>query len=104
MKITIYAKTAHGKDGKTFIRFLGKMHNRKTGEEITVSVNASKGAPRFDESKCPMNIEYDKADGNLSAKKYTAKDGTEKTSYALWLKNWKESEDKFVDHSLDDFE
>ena len=29
MKITLYAKTAHSKDGKAFIRYITSMKNKK---------------------------------------------------------------------------
>lgn len=104
MKVTVFAKTAHTKDGKEFIRFLGKMTNKKTGEEITVTIKTGKTAPRIDENKCPLIIEYNKPDANLSTRKYVNAEGVERESYTLWLKNWKESSEKYVDHSLDDFE
>lgn len=103
MKITLFAKTAHSRDGKAFIRYIGKLTN-KDGNEISVVVRPAGDIPPFVQSKCPYIIEFDKKDANLQSKKYTDKDGNERTSYTLWLKQYKESDEKFVDHSLDDFD
>lgn len=102
MKITVFAKTAHTKEGKPFIRFIGKMH--KNGEEVNVVVKTSKSAQQLDESKCPYIIEFDKQDANMSTRKFTDSNNNERTSYTLWLKKWKESSEKYIDHSLDGFE
>lgn len=103
MKITLFAKTAHSRDGKAFIRYIGKLTN-KEGKEVTMTVRPSGDIPQFVQSKCPYIIEFDKKDANLQSKKYTDKDGNERTSYTLWVKKYKESDEKFVDHSLDDFD
>lgn len=102
MKITLFAKTAHSKDGKAFIRYIGRLKN-KAGKEVSMTVRPSGDIPQFVQSKCPYIIEFDKKDANLQPHQYTDKDGNEKTSYTLWLKKYKESEEKYVDHSLDDF-
>lgn len=103
MKITLFAKTAHSRDGKAFIRYIGKLTN-KEGKEVTMTVRPSGDIPQFVQSKCPYIIEFDKQDANLQSTKYTDKDGNERTSYTLWVKKYKESDEKFVDHSLDDFD
>lgn len=103
MKITLFAKTAHSRDGKAFIRYIGKLTN-KEGKEVTMTVRPTGDIPQFVQSKCPYIIEFDKKDANLQSKKYTDKDGNERTSYTLWVKKYKESDEKFVDHSLDDFD
>ena len=103
MKITLFAKTAHSRDGKAFIRYIGKL-KKKTGDEISVVVRTVSDIPPFVQSKCPYIIEFDKKDANLQSKKYTDRDGNERTSYTLWLKKYTESNEVFVDHSLDDFD
>ena len=52
MKITLFAKTAHSRDGKAFIRYIGKLTN-KAGDEICVVVRPAGDAPQFVQSKCP---------------------------------------------------
>ena len=103
MKITLFAKTVHSRDGKAFIHYIGKLTN-KAGEEISVVVRTVSDIPQFVQSKCPYTIEFDKKDANLQSKKYTDRDGNERTSYTLWLKKYTESSETFVDHSLDDFD
>ena len=55
-----------------------------------------------------MYIEYEKEDANLSEKKekYIDEVGEEKEVIRrrLWISKYTESEEKYVDHSLDDFE
>lgn len=102
MKITLFAKTAHTKEGKAFIRYIGRM-TKKNGEEISVAVRTVNGIKPFEQGKCPCIIEFNKEDANLQAHKYTNKDGEEATSYTLWLNSYKESDEKYVDHSLDEF-
>ena len=103
MKITLYAKTAHSKEGKAFIRYITSMKN-KEGKVISMSVRTPSDVPGFVQSKCPYIVEFNKEDANLQARRYTDKDGNEKVSYTLWLKAYKESDEKYVDHSLDNFE
>ena len=37
-------------------------------------------------------------------RKYTDKEGVEPIAKTLWISAWKNSDDVYVDHSLDDFE
>lgn len=103
MKITLFAKTAHSKDGKAFIRYITSMKD-KNGKVISMSVRTPSDVPAFVQSKCPCIVEFNKEDANLQARRYTDKNGNEKISYTLWLKAYKESDEKYVDHSLDNFE
>lgn len=103
MKITVFAKTAHTQDGKPFTRFIGRM-TKKDGTDVSMTIRTSSKAGNIDVDKTPYIIEFNKEDANLSNRKYKDKDGVERTSYTLWLKKFKESSEKFVDHSLDDFD
>lgn len=103
MEITLFAKTAHKADGTPFTRFIGRMP-KKDGSIVNVTVRAIQDIPQFSQKKCPYIIEFDKKDANMQSRTYTDKDGNVKTSYTLWLKAYKESDKKFVDHSLDEFE
>ena len=102
MKITLFAKTAHSRDGKPFIHYITSMKD-KNGKEISMSVRTPSDIPGFVQSKCPYIVEFNREDANLQARRYTDKNGNEKISYTLWLKAYKESDEKYVDHSLDDF-
>lgn len=103
MKITLFAKTAHSKDGKSFIRYIGKLKN-KAGTDVTMTVKTSGDVQPFSESKCPYTVEFNKNDANLQTHKYKDKDGNDRVSYILWIKAYEESSEKYVDHSLDDFD
>lgn len=103
MKIAVFAKKGKTEDGKTFDRFIGRI-TKKDGEEITVSIRFRDecGQPKYNE--CPMNIIVDKANANLTKRSYTREDtGEVCTAYTLWITAWSKGE-KYVDHSLDDFE
>ena len=105
MKVTVFAKKRKTSDGKTFNVFVTKMIN-KDGEAFYVTVKA----PEDDEIKaneCPLNIEFDKANANLTHTKDTIEtdDGVrEYVHHTLWLKKYTRSAEKYVDTSLDDFE
>lgn len=103
MKITLFAKKRTMETGKTFYNFLTTMR-RKDGEDIiaTVKFRDECGEPRPE--TCPINIEFDKKNANLSPRKYIDKDGVEQTAWTLWLSAWVNSDDVYVDHSLDDFD
>lgn len=108
MKLTIFARNRQTKDGKKFTSYVSKMV-KKNGEEITATVKFREdcGAPKADQ--CPCYILVNKDDANLNTKDVTITDentGDEKvvTQRTLWVKDWKMSDDVYVDHSLDDFE
>ena len=107
MKALIFAQKKQTKEGKPFNTYLARL-TKKDGEEIVVEAKFREecGNPKAD--KCPMYIEYDREDANLSEKKekYIDEVGEEKevVRRRLWISKYTESEEKYVDHSLDDFE
>ena len=108
MKVVIFAKKRTTKDGKPFTAYVTKMKN-KAGDEIACGVRFREecGAPK--ENECPCFIEFDKADANMNTRTFETTDvetGEIKdvVSRTLWITKWKKSADKYVDHSLDDFE
>ena len=104
MKTTIFAKRVKSHDGKSFVVFVTNLE-RKDGSKQYMRVMYS-GKDRnkaFDTDICPLVIEFNREDANVSTEKYTDKSGEERKSYTLWLKDYKVSDEKFVDHSLDDF-
>lgn len=104
MKITLFRKVRTTKEGKKFDTFITKLY-KKDGSEITASVKFS-GDSRdaFDSSLCPYNIIVDKQDANLSKREITDENtGETHIFYTLWVKKYIISDEKFVDHSLDDF-
>ena len=104
MKTTIFAKRIKVHDGKSFTIFVTTLE-RKSGEPqyMKVMYTGEDKNKNFDSDACPMVIEFDSEDANISKKSYADKNGEDRMSYTLWLKNYKVSDEKFVDHSLDDF-
>lgn len=103
MKVTVFAKKKTSKEGKPFITYVGRL-TKKDGDVISAQVRFREecGSPKADD--CPMIIEFDKANANLSAETYTREDtGEEAVSYKLWIKAWKASAEVYRDDSLDDF-
>ena len=104
MKSTIFAKRIKSHDGKSFTIFVTTLE-RKSGSPQYMKVmytgkDKNKG---FDSDTCPLVIEFEREDVNISSTSYTDKNGEDRKSYTLWLKDYKVSDEKFVDHSLDDF-
>lgn len=101
MKLTIFAKKRRTKDGKPFYTYLTRL-KKKNGEEDVVSVKFTddfKPSP----NDCPLNIEVDKEKANLSVKTVIVND-EDYLSKTLWVKEYKTSDEVYVDRSLDDYE
>ena len=101
-EITIFAKKRTSTDGRSFYTYISRIPT-KTGEEKVVSVAFTDDAGKPDPSKCPMNIEFDKSDANMSKKKVVSEDGSEAEFFTLWLSKWNEGT-AYEDHSLDEFD
>lgn len=104
MKVTLFCQKRATKEGKTFYNYLGRIA-KKSGEEMSVQVKFKEEAGQPKPDKCPCIIQVVKNTANLSRKKYgEAEDGTPLYSYKLWVSEWTMTDEKYVDHSLDDFE
>lgn len=107
MKVTIFAQKKQTKEGKTFYTYLATL-TKKDGSEDKVEAKFREECGAPDPKKCPLIIEVDKSDANISEKEetYTDEVGEEKkvTRRRLWISKYSESEEKFVDSSLDDYE
>lgn len=96
----IFKKDKTSKEGKKFKSYLTRITNKETHEEVSASVKFEEG------TDAPKNfpIRVDILNGSVSAKKYqnpvTKEEGI---SYTLWVRDWKESEEKFEDKSLDNW-
>ncbi len=104
MKILLFAKKRETKEGKKFTSYIGTLE-KKDGSEVVASVKFREecGNPKAED--LPAYLIVEKSDANLSPRKYADPEtGEEKTAYTLWVSRWKMSEEKYVDHSLDDFE
>ena len=108
MEITLYSKRRQTKEGKVFYNFLTTL-TRKDGSSFVATVRFKEDAIQPKPENCPMNIQFDKADGNLSSRKYTREitdsngeiSTEEGQSYTLWISKWVPGS-VFEDHSLDD--
>lgn len=110
MKLTLFSKTIRTREGKAYSNFVSTL-TRKDGTKqyVTVKYSGEDSRLAFNAKKCPYIIEVEKGNANLTAKKRNITDRTtgevrEVINYTLWVKDYKESTEKFVDHSLDDFE
>ena len=100
MKIAVFSKRRTGKDGRTFWSYFGRL-TKKDGTEVPVNVKF-KGDEADIPMYFPMNIIFEKKDGNLSQQNYTdEKTGEQRVSYTLWLNRW--TCEEYEDSSLDDF-
>lgn len=106
MKVLVFAKKRQTKDGRNFTAYVTKL-TRTDGTDLTAGVKFREecGAPTADE--CPCYIEVNKMDANLDTKTREITDtetGEIKTmiQHTLWVSAWKRSDEKYVDHSLDD--
>lgn len=103
MKITLFKKERTTKEGRKFNLFVGNL-KKKDGTEQYVTVKTSGQAIPFNADKCPYIIEMNKEDCNMQTKQWTDKNGEVREDKTLWVKAYKESTEKYVDHSLDEFE
>ena len=100
MKITVFSKKISKHDGSKFTGYVTKLH-KKDGSEIYCRVRFREGcsAPR----ECPAIIEVEKDYANLVRRHYK-NDDKEYDIYTLWITDWEPTDDKYIDHSLDEFE
>lgn len=104
MKTTIFAKRVKSHDGKSFVTFVTQLERRDGSRQYMRVMYSGKDRTKvFDTDICPLVIEFNREDANVSAETYTDKSGEERKSYTLWVKDYKVFDEKFVDHSLDDF-
>ena len=105
MKITVFSRKAKTNDGRTFNVFVSSLtKNDGTSQYVTVRYSGKDKNKEFDSAKCPYIIEFNKADANLASNSYEdKKTGEKRKNFTLWIKDYKESDEAYVDHSLDDF-
>ena len=105
MRITVFSKKITKHDGGKFTGYVTKL-KKKDGSEIYCRVRFHEGcsAPR----ECPAIIDVRKDNANLVKRHYEYEDKEKVLScydiYTLWITDWNPTEEKYVDHSLDDFE
>lgn len=102
MEIAVFAKKGNTKEGKTFYRYLSTLKRKDNSEQlVAVKFREDCGQPKAE--KCPMNIKFEKKDGNLSKREYLDEaTGEVREAFTLWISKWSEGK-PYEDHSLDDF-
>lgn len=100
MKITVFSKKISKHDGSKFTGYVTKLY-KIDGSEYYCRVRFREGCNIPHEFPAIIDVNKDKA--NLVRKHYT-KDDKEYDIYTLWITDWNPTEEKYVDHSLDDFE
>lgn len=103
MEIAVFAKRCTGKDGKAFTRYLSTL-TKKDGTRQTVAVKFREacGSPKAEE--CPMNINVERRDINLSSREFEREDtGEVGTAFTLWVSAWKQGT-PYIDTSLDEYD
>ena len=105
MKITVFSRKAKTNDGRAFNVFVSSLtKNDGTSQYVTVRYSGKDKNKEFDSARCPYIIEFNKEDANLSSKSFEdKKTGEKRKNCTLWIKDYKESDEVYVDHSLDDF-
>ena len=100
MKITVFSKKVSKHDGSKFTGYVTKL-KKKDGSEIYCRVRFREGcsAPR----ECPAIIEVERDHANL-VKRHYKNDDKEYDIYTLWITDWEPADEKYIDHSLDEFE
>lgn len=105
MKVTLFRKQGTTKDGRKFNIYVSTL-TRKDGSKQYVTVKYSGGDDRkeFNPNKCPYIIDIPRDAANLQIKHWVDRNGETREDYTLWVKDYVETSEKYVDHSLDDFE
>lgn len=107
MRVTVFAKKRKTKDGRPFTGYIGVLTN-KNGEEVNVGISFREecGSPKAE--VCPCYIDVPKTSANLNRKtvEIPNEDGeiVEVERRTLWVSEWTMAPEKYVDHSLDEFD
>lgn len=101
MKVTVFAKRIRKHDGSSFTGYISQL-TRTDGSRQYVRVRFNKGLTL--PVDFPAVIDIEKQHANLTKKTITNQDGTTYDRYTLWIAAYKLTGEKYVDHSLDDFQ
>lgn len=101
MKVTVFAKRIRKQDGSSFTGYVSQL-TRTDGTRQYVRVRFNQGVQL--PAEFPAVIEIEKKNANLAKKTITNHDGTTYDRFTLWIAAYKPSGEKYVDHSLDDFQ
>lgn len=99
LTLNVFKKERTTKEGKKFPGYLTRITNKESGEMVSASLKFEDGV---DVPKT-FPIRIDVIEGSVSNRTFTDKNGEEKTGYTVWVRNWKKSDDEFVDNSLNEW-
>ena len=104
MKTTVFAKRIKTKDGKSFIEFVTSLERKDGTKQYMRTMYSGKDRNKeFNADECPMIIEFDRSNANVSTKTYVSKTGEKRENYTLWIKDYNRTNETYVDRTLDDF-
>ena len=101
MRLEVFGKQRTNKDGKSFITYMSRITNMKTGETIPVQIKFRIGVEVPKELPIVVNIE--KKNANLVEENWENETGEAGVKHVLWISAVK-SYERYIDHTLDDFE
>lgn len=101
MRLEVFGKQRKNKDGKSFTTYLSRITNMKTGEIIPIQIKFRTWVELPKELPIVANI--DKKNANLVKEEWENDNGETGVKNVMWVSAVK-SYEKYVDHSLDDFE
>lgn len=99
--LNVFKKTRTTKEGKPFPAYITRIVNKATGEEVTASLKFEEDVDTPKDKDFPIRINV--LEGSISSRKFTDKDGVEKVGYTVWVRDWKKSDEVFVDKSMDEW-
>lgn len=104
MEIVAFSKKRKNSEGGTFMTYITSIP-KKDGTKQTMNLKFKEDCPKPKPAECPMYINVNKENANISKSTYKRRDtGEENTSYTLWVGAWEKSERVFRDDSLDEFQ
>lgn len=100
LTLNVFKKERTTKEGKKFNAYLTRITNKETGEEISASLKFEDGV------SVPKDypVRIDVINGSVSKRKYTdEKTNEEKVGFTVWVRDWKPSDEEYVDNSMDEW-
>lgn len=104
MEIIVFSKKRKSQEGRPFTTYLTSL-TKKDGTRQTMQLKFKDETPKPNAADCPMYINVDKNNANISKSTYKRRDtGEDSVSFTLWVSEWAKSDRIFTDDSLDEYE
>lgn len=97
LTLNVFKKERATKEGRKFTAYITRITNKETGETVSAGL-------KFEENvdvpkEFPVRI--DVINGSVSTRKFVdEKTNEEKIGYTVWVRDWKKSDEDYVDNSL----